>query len=417
MDNGTAVNDTGDWAPVDGSMSTAINTTLDAISDVDLEQCGDFPTEDIFDLRDDEETAADYVLNEGLKNTMLPVLYTVLVVGVFANLAFFYVIARVPHMRNNTNLFLANLAVADIAFIVISVGMYVTYFSEPVRSHYGTAQHFGCIGAFVGQYITYYASIGLVTLVTAERYASVCRPLRHRSVNTRCRAIKLIIFSWIVSFLLSGVAMLRYTDLNLKCIIWPDTDTFRDLPVIAGYCLPVAPWGLLLANLTESIPFLAAFVANICMYVGIIRRLSNRSVLRTSTKEGQAASLPMKALQVRRQVSKMLIANGVVFFLCNTPLVGISLAFIVSHLRGVPLLKIYESMAGMVVISHGMLFLNSAINPFIYNVTSKHYREAFVDAFCCADTSGRPRLDSSSVAVVSGSKKPTVAERQMSNQV
>ncbi|XP_022095734.1 thyrotropin-releasing hormone receptor-like [Acanthaster planci] len=416
MDNNSiTANATESWTG-NGSMSSAYNSTLVTIPDFDLGQCKDFPANDIVDLRDDEEQAATYVLKESLKNTMLPVLYTVLVVGVSANLAFFYVIARVPHMRNNTNLFLANLAVADIAFIVISVAMYATYFSEPVRSNYATAQHVGCIGAFVGQYITYYASIGLVTLVTAERYASICRPLRHRSMNTRRRAIKLIISSWILSFILSGVAMLRYLNLDLKCIIWPDTDRFRGLSVIAGYCLPFAPWGLLLANLTEAIPFIAAFAANICMYVGIIRRLSNRSVLKIS-KDNQAASLSLKAHQVRRQVSKMLIVNGVIFFLCNTPFVGISLAFIVSHLRGVPLLKIYESMAGMVVISHGMLFLNSAINPFVYNVTSKHYRDAFVDAFCCADTSERPRLDSSSLAVVSGSKKQPIGERHSINQV
>ena len=356
------------------------------------------------DFTGNELQADTYVIKESLKNIMIPILFTVLVVGTLGNAAFFYVLARIPHMRTTTNIILANLALADIFFIVISVGCYMIYLSQPVRSHYGTAQYIGCIGSFVGQYISYYASLALVTLVSTERYLSICRPLKHRAVNTRSRAVKLIIGSWVLSFVLSGVVMLRYINLDLHCVIWPDSYKYADLPTTIGYCLPAAPWGLLLANLTESIPFISAFIANSLMYVGIIRRLSNRTVL-SSIKGNQPASLQQRAQQVRNQVSKMLIANGLVFFLCNTPFVAISISFIVSHLRNESMLAIYESMSGMLVISHGMLFINSAINPFIFNATSSHYRQAFRDAFCCADTSGRPRLDSSTLAAITNSKK------------
>ncbi|XP_071790338.1 allatostatin-A receptor-like [Asterias amurensis] len=362
-----------------------------------------FPVDPYFDFTENEKQADSYVVSESLKALMLPILYIILVIGTLGNVSFFYVLVRVPYMRNTTNLILANLAVADIAFIVISVTCYSFYFSQPVRSHYGTAQTLGCIGSFIGQYITYYASLALVTLVSAERYFSICSPLKHRSVNTKGRAVKLVICSWLLSLILSGVAMLRYLNLQLHCVKWPKDAKYANLPVTVGYCFPIAPYGLYIANLTESIPFISAFIANSFMYVGIIRRLSNRPAL--SFKGDKPASLPVRAQQVRNQVSKMLIANGITFFLCNTPFVGISIAFIISHLGGVQLIEIYESLAGILVISHGMLFVNSAINPFIYNATSSHYRQAFRDAFCCADTSGRPRLDSSTLAVINSSKK------------
>ncbi|XP_038057797.1 thyrotropin-releasing hormone receptor-like [Patiria miniata] len=305
----------------------------------------------------------------------------VLAFGLPGNLAFLFVVYKLPHMRTITNFFLANLAVADILFLVVTVFMYVIYLgASPVRSDYNVASLFSCVGVFLVPHITYFTSICCVTVVSLERFYAICKPIQHRAMNTKTRAKRLMLASWVVPVVLTAIAMPKYGQLDLYCIIWPDGEKYQNLPQILGFCRPVVPWWLLVGEFTTVSPFLIALPCNIFMYIRIVKSLSSRSVFKT---EGQQR-LPPQAVQVRNQVAKMLIINGIVFFLCQATNQFVTVAYMLSFVTGVPINDIFERLATVLDIGRIAVFVNSAVNPLIYNASSPHYRTAFKQAFGCS---------------------------------
>ncbi|XP_038047549.1 thyrotropin-releasing hormone receptor-like [Patiria miniata] len=350
-----------------------------------------------------EEDASIYLLDNGISTTMLTILFTILAVGIPGNLAFLFVVARVPYMRTITNVYLATLAVADLMFLISSIVQYNFYFTHPVRSHLATASFVGCVGAFFPQYVTYFASISMVSLVTHERYNAICKPFLYHGQQggTRLKqSLKLVVGSWLVAVGLAGLVMVRYAKLFKTCAIWPDEEPYYDLPVQLGYCVAVSHWGLIVGHVLESIVFIVALITNAIMCTLIIinlntrvRRKREQNLLTPSSVDTQ------QALHIRNQVTRMLIANGAVFFLCQTPFIALSLGFLVENLLGVPPDVTYRKLVFALTVCHVFVFLNSAVNPIIYNVTSRHYRQAFVEAFSRSTNKNDHKIDCNQNAV------------------
>ena len=147
----------------------------------------------------------------------------IVTLGVLANSAFLFTIVRVPKMRKLTNFYLANLAFADLFFVVVTT---VNYFYKYIWSpdfERGSpwARSFGCAAMAAASYIPYFASISLVTLVSIERYLAISYPLKYRMANTKSRAVKLVISAWIIAIAFTAAvapnyAVLRFVLYGLK---------------------------------------------------------------------------------------------------------------------------------------------------------------------------------------------------------
>ncbi|XP_022081349.1 galanin receptor type 1-like [Acanthaster planci] len=341
--------------------------------------CDDLPFLNLSSVED----AATYLLSGANSRVMLAVLFIILAVGIPGNLAFLFVVARVPYMRTTTNVYLASLAVADLTFLLTSIVQYTFYFTHPVRSHLPTASFGGCVGAFMPQYVTYFASISMVSLVSQERYNAVCKPLVTLGQGARLkRSFKLVGGSWFMAIGLASLVMFRYANLVKCCAIWPDEEPYHSLPVQLGYCVAISHWGLIVGHVLESAVFIVAMVTNAVMYTLIIISLNTRAKHKLHQDPVRRQSVQaQQALQVRNQVARMLVANGVVFFLCQTPFIALSLGFLVENLSGIRPDVTYRKFVFALTVCHVFVFMNSAVNPIIYNVTSCHYRQAFVEAF------------------------------------
>ncbi|XP_071790307.1 thyrotropin-releasing hormone receptor-like [Asterias amurensis] len=325
-----------------------------------------------------EKAAKPYLLNSSTNMIVLATMFIILAVGVPGNLAFIYLIYRVKHMRNATNMYLTSLAVVDLTFLSITIFTYYFYFTSPVRTHLTTAKIVGCIGAFCMPYVTYFVSVANVTLVSLDKYNAICSPIKYIQRRNKARASKLIVGSCISGVGLAALVMLRYGKLDMYCAVWPDKKRYRNLPVVLGYCVPVSFAGLVIGHLVEVTVFILALVSNMIMYTRIIIRLSAR----IDNKKLQQQTMSSQALQVRNQVARLLIANGVVFFLCQTPFQAVSLAFVIGEAIGTPRNVLYRKLVLPLSISYLLVFLNSAINPIIYNLASSHYRNAFKKVLC-----------------------------------
>ncbi|XP_071799985.1 thyrotropin-releasing hormone receptor-like [Asterias amurensis] len=332
--------------------------------------------DNVLNLTADAE-AAGYVVAITEQWGIIVGMLLVLAFGLPGNLAFLFVIYRLPHMRTITNFFLANLAIADISFLLVTVFMYMIFLSSPIRSDYSVASIFSCVGVFVAPHITYFTSTCCVTVVSLERFYAICKPLQHRAVNTKSRAKRLLLLSWVIAAILTAIAMPKYGVLEMSCIIWPDDEKYQDLPVTLGYCRPVIPWWLVVGEVATLSPFAVALPCNVFMYVRIIHTLSSRSV----TKANSSQSFAPQALQVRNQVARMLIINGMVFFICQATNQFVTAMYIISSINGDNVNDIYDRYATVLDVGRIAVFVNSAVNPIIYTLSSQHYRKAFREAF------------------------------------
>ena len=94
---------------------------------------------------------------------------------------------------------------------------------------------------------------------------------------------------------------------------------------------------------------------------------------------------------VRNQIARMLILNGIVFFLCLLPFRFVQLNNIsIIVLRG-PIFAFDVDVLAWVGRVTGLL--NYAVNPFLYNVSNAKYRAAFVQAFTFRKSKKSPESD------------------------
>ena len=280
-----------------------------------------------------------------------------------------------------TNIYLVHLALGDFLYLCLSAVFEIwkftvtpVVFDFPIHSRAG----FTCFWAVANT--GYYAAIALVTMVSLERYLALCHPIKHLKIRSRQRTNRMVAICWLVGLIFAGLLAPHYTRLNVKCLQWPDNDAYQGFPAkivqyhFSDISIPfIHFWNYYIQPL-QHIPWVIAMIGNIYMYVQMIRALNKRRRINGTDKH-------QKALQVRNQVAKMLIVNGIVFFICQTPYNVIALSRWVSFVADVPN-PVTTTLGNIedLVVSIPIL-INNIVNPLIYGAMSTQYREAFVKAF------------------------------------
>ena len=302
--------------------------------------------------------------------------------GFLTNIAFLFVLLRVPEMRTVTNAYLGNLAVADFWFVTWVGCIYITpYYLTPVRHDSNLRSGIGCGIAFGLAYFGYIASTMLITTVTAERYFAICRPFQHRLISGKKHTIQMISISWLITVVLSGICLPSWIGIKKTCIIWPDAEIYRDFPATVWHCISQSPSLYVFGEITITSPFLIFLPFNLYMYWRIIFTLNKRTDIFSDKRQTEVAT------RARNQIARLLIVNGSVFFLCQAPYRIVSIHYVMDYF-GEGLLS-PTNYGILVLLGRLMVLLNSCCNPFIYYATSSLYRDAFRKAFC-----SRPRQNS-----------------------
>ena len=307
------------------------------------------------------EEAEKYVYTTADTILKVAALPAISLIGILLNSAFLFTVYRVKDMRTTTNIYLENLAVADVMLLIIRLANYFgTYLYSPI-DYFPTpfTSRFFCGIPFLLLNLFRFASVFFISLVAFERYMAICRPAIHRQTNSRTRAFRLSLISWIASFVTVACHSGAFR-IETVCIAWPD-DALDLVPIYFRTCKgsDFANYSLVIIDVFQF--FLACF-CNCILYVCIVRRLNQRKGRNTSRE--------------RNHVAKMLVINTCVFFTCLTPMKTTNLAYILEvDLRGYVFLWI-------TVVATS---LNSAVNPIIYNAFNPDYRMAFCRAFTCTN--------------------------------
>ncbi|KAM7384665.1 hypothetical protein PAMA_011832 [Pampus argenteus] len=316
----------------------------------------------------------DYSIQYKVISSLL--LFVICASGIVGNVMVILVVLTTKHMRTPTNCYLVSLAVADLMVLTAAGLPTITdsIFGSWVFGHYGCL----CITYF--QYLGINASSCSITAFTIERYIAICHPIKAQFLCTLSRAKKIILVVWaftcvycVMWFYLSDIQELVY-DHNITII----TCGYR---VSRKFYLPIYFFDF-------GVFFVLPLLLSAVLY-GLIARIlflnplpsdpkdNNKKTKKknghnhavstsTSCKNSRHSSSTATS---RRQVTKMLAVVVILFATLWMPYR--TLVVVNSFLD-----RAYLD-SWFLLFCRICIYLNSAINPVIYNAMSQKFRAAF----------------------------------------
>ncbi|GCC22623.1 thyrotropin-releasing hormone receptor-like [Chiloscyllium punctatum] len=290
-------------------------------------------------------------------------------VGIAGNVMVVLVVLKTKHMRTPTNCYLVSLAIADL-IVLLAAGLPNITESVVASWVYG---YVGCLCITYLQYLGINASSCSITAFTIERYIAICHPIKAQFICTVSRAKKIIAFVWAFT---SVYCVMWFFLLDIKQI--PHVNGIQvvcDYRVSRNHYLPIY---FLDFTIFYVIPL---FVATV-LY-GLIARIlflnpipstpqetANNSIHRGRSSDSKMSCRRNKGPQSsRKQVTKMLAVVVILFALLWMPYRTL---VVVNSFMNTPYLNTW-----FLLFCRMSIYLNSAINPVIYNLMSQKFRAAF----------------------------------------
>ncbi|XP_067856906.1 thyrotropin-releasing hormone receptor-like [Heptranchias perlo] len=299
-------------------------------------------------------------------------------VGIAGNIMVVLVVLKTKHMRTPTNCYLVSLAIADL-IVLLAAGLPNITESVAASWVYGYA---GCLCITYLQYLGINASSCSITAFTIERYIAICHPIKAQFICTVSRAKKIIAFVWAFT---SVYCVMWFFLLDIKQIPHVNgVEVVCDYKVSRNHYLPIY---FLDFTIFFVIPL---FVATV-LY-GLIARIlflnpipsTPQDTVNNSIHKGRTNTIKMScrrnksAQSSRKQVTKMLAVVVILFALLWMPYRTL---VVVNSFMNTPYLNTW-----FLLFCRMSIYLNSAINPVIYNLMSQKFRAAFKKLCKCKQT-------------------------------
>ncbi|XP_035787697.1 somatostatin receptor type 5-like isoform X1 [Anopheles albimanus] len=280
--------------------------------------------------------------------TFLPVI----MFGLLGNAILCYIIAQMRALRTPTNLLIANLAVTDLATVLVCPLMFM--FHDFYQNYVLGAVGCKLEGFLEGSLLI--TSVLCLCAISYDRLTAIVFPKRSRL--SKRGAWVLIAASWICGLLIAlPLSMYRaYRERQWKNYL--ETYCAENTTFLPSY------WHVLIGVLVWF-PLLVMFCCYSCIFLKLDRY--ERRVLR---KEHPIS------VSYKRKVAKTLFIVLIVFVLLRIPFT--TLVFI----RYERYLNDNQNQIGsdfliLWYVSHYLMFLNAALNPLIYGLTNENFRKAF----------------------------------------
>ncbi|XP_072181220.1 neuropeptides capa receptor-like [Diadema setosum] len=340
------------------------NYTVAAINNVTATP-GEISCDDHWDIAMNNVDSMLYGPSEVVFITV--VLPVIVLAGIVSNLAFMFVVIRSVRMRTQINVYLFNLAIADVVLLAIALGLLVTsYVTSPVKSDASYIDATVCLVAVFTSDVTYYVSLCLITCVTVNKYCAICRPLQTMKSSLKKQTIMLTVCSWVAAILLSASATPYSYFGDTTCLTWPKGEEFSHLPSEITLCYPDVYYAFFGV---QAIPFFVALIVNVALFVRIVRVL--RTSIRGLRYHGSGRD------RSNHRVTRMLMVNGVLFFLLLAPFETLTFSWTNRGKSEVDMSRDSGRMEEVSRVFMALVYVNSVINPIVYTMMSRRYRQAF----------------------------------------
>lgn len=286
-------------------------------------------------------------------------------------------------MRTVTNFYIVNLAVADLLVSLICL---------PVNAINGVSMVW-LFGSSMCKFFGFFPMVSLcvsiftLMMIAVDRYLAICRPLKFQISATRVTVVVAII--WVVSFTLAsplivvnevermrGMEIIGYPNWLAACveIRWEGTAWQKIYYIGVTYVCYLMPLFVI-----------AAAYANVCkrLWSGIPTEELSHSETQKLNKSSKEKSKTAEQIESRRKVARMLIVVVMIFAVCLLPLQIVNLLRVFGYFQKFdPIAEPNKSHTPM-LIANLIAYINSAVNPIIYNFMSAKFRKAFRAMLCC----------------------------------
>lgn len=265
-----------------------------------------------------------------IRTTSMVFCIFILGIGIIGNVMVPLVILKSRDMRNSTNIFLTNLSIADLmVLLVCTPTVLVEVNSKPETWVLGSEM---CKAVPFVELTVAHASVLTILAISFERYYAICEPLK--AVPTA----------------------VNVTEPEPYCMT--RADTF---------------WRQFFFLMTISVFFLLPLVLLLVLYTLIARRLvADPGTTAVTVKATETANA-----RARKQVVLMLGTVVMSFFICLLPFRIFTIIIIFMSTETFSKLG-FENYLIVLLVCRTMLYLNSAINPILYNLMSSKFRDGFM---------------------------------------
>ncbi|KAJ7374865.1 Adenosine receptor A1 [Desmophyllum pertusum] len=292
--------------------------------------------------------------DDGLPRTPIVIILSFLSFGtVLGNSLVFTAILINPALHTVTYLSVFSLAIADFLAGMVAMPSYILKkfsFGEPIDVIICDVFRFS-------YFLTGYASILSLSVISVERLLAVKSPLRYTTVVTHGRVITGLILTWLDAIIIS----------SLPFVPWEPTSPYKE----CNY-EPTRWWSIMVIITNVILPFL--LIVTCYTYLYLTARSHLRKILSDRNSVGNGTARRPRRTNERRASTTILIVIGVFiaswfpscfyYFLLKTCPQCFSESFRSKKSIFNALVKI-------------LTFTSSFANPIIYCWRSKHFRNAF----------------------------------------
>lgn len=287
--------------------------------------------------------------------------FVVCTIGLCGNALVIYVILRYAKMKTVTNIYILNLAVADVLcmmslpFIALQLFLVHWPFGEAL-----------CRVIMSVDSLNQFTSIFCLMVMSIDRYLAVVHPIKSTKWR-KPRVAKLINLTvWVVSLLVILPTMIfsGLDNVPVCGIVWPEPQdvyytAFIVYTFFIGFFLPLAV---------------------ICMcYLLIIIKVKSSGMRVGSTKRKRS----------ERKVTRMVSIVVAVFVLCWLPFYIFNVTSVTSSIIPTPFIK--STFDCVVVLGYA----NSCANPILYAFLSDNFKKSFQNVLCLKKVAGLDEMERS----------------------
>ncbi|KAJ7987680.1 hypothetical protein DPEC_G00328990 [Dallia pectoralis] len=284
--------------------------------------------------------------------------FTVCAVGLTGNALVIYVILRYAKMKTVTNIYILNLAVADVLcmlslpFIAVQLAL--------VRWPFGPVL---CRLVMTADSLNQFTSIFCLTVMSIDRYLAVVHPIKSTKWRKPRMAKVINLTVWGVS-LLVNLPIMIFSGLTSNrnhawvcTIVWPEPQdayqtAFMFYTFFLGFFLPLT-------------------VICLC-YLLIIVKVKSSGMRAGSSKRKRS----------ERKVTRMVSFVVAMFVLCWLPFYAFNVTSVIGTIKTTSVLK---STFDFVVV---LGYANSCANPILYAFLSDNFKKSFQNVLCLKKVAG-----------------------------
>ncbi|TTH84668.1 Type-1 angiotensin II receptor A [Bagarius yarrelli] len=296
--------------------------------------------------------------------TFVPVVYACnFVIGMVGNSMVVAVIYRYMKLKTVANVFVLNLAVSDLTFL-ITLPMWATFTALGYHWPFGS---FLCKASAGMAIFNLYTSIFFLTALSVDRYLAIVHPMGSRRRRTLLYARITCVLVWVFALVLSLPTALSRDIYKVKdhpstlCGIWSN----KQIHLLVSLSILKSVLGFI-------VPFLIIITCDCLMGCALLKA---KGLLRKSVRSREDETLHMLAAAV------------LAFFICWAPHQVFHFMELLAMLEVVKDCRILDIIDTAMPFSICLAYFNSCVNPILYSFVGRNFRKNLFRLLHCESNS------------------------------